>query len=447
MRNRRRSLRPLGLLLALLVVSALSQAALPAGAGARAIGFAGQSVRVPPGWRVYRLAQHPGMCVRLDRRAVYLGPPGAEPALSRRRCRRPAAGDPRRPVARRAAQPPRRCHGAERRRPGASAGGQRLHRPRLRRLQRALLADDGGLGSLALPGDRRLHRRRQPGLLAAEPDRELGQRPDRRRLAPDPDLRRPAVADQQLQQLRQAQPQPRRPPRAPRRPSTRSPRRAPSRSGPAARSTSTWSPTRRTSSASAATLAFLEAWTNKLHSLGYVSGVYSSSASGIADLADQVGSGYVQPDDLWIANWNGQQNTTDPSSPPTPGPGTSGSTSTAAATTRPTAGRRSTSTTTTSTGRPSAPRRCRPAKTTRSATSTWPAPPARARCGSKAGPSTPNAPTDAARRSASTSAAGPGTAGAAGVRTRRDRRQARADVAAKYPEAGAGTASTSASRP
>ena len=39
----------------------------------------------------------------------------------------------------------------------------------------------------------------QPNLTA-----ELGQRPDRRRLAPDPHLRRPAGADQQLQQLRQA---------------------------------------------------------------------------------------------------------------------------------------------------------------------------------------------------------------------------------------------------
>jgi hypothetical protein len=68
----------------------------------------------------------------------------------------------------------------------------------------------------------------------------------------------------------------------------------------------------QTSSATAATLAFLEAWTEKLHALGYVSGVYSSSASGIEDLAGQVGSGYVLPDDLWIANWNGQQNTADP---------------------------------------------------------------------------------------------------------------------------------------
>ena len=68
----------------------------------------------------------------------------------------------------------------------------------------------------------------------------------------------------------------------------------------------------RTSSATAATLTFLEAWTSKLHALGYVSGVYSSSASGIADLAARIGSGYLQPDDLWIANWNGQQSTADP---------------------------------------------------------------------------------------------------------------------------------------
>src|SRR4051794_15817726 len=67
----------------------------------------------------------------------------------------------------------------------------------------------------------------------------------------------------------------------------------------------------RTSSATAATLAFLEAWTKKLHALGYVSGVYSSSASGIADLGEQVGSGYELPDHLWIANWNGSTSTSD----------------------------------------------------------------------------------------------------------------------------------------
>lgn len=66
-----------------------------------------------------------------------------------------------------------------------------------------------------------------------------------------------------------------------------------------------------TASATKAVLTFLEAWTNKIHELGYQSGVYSSSGSGIADLADQVGSAYTLPDDLWIANWNNTQNTTD----------------------------------------------------------------------------------------------------------------------------------------
>lgn len=63
------------------------------------------------------------------------------------------------------------------------------------------------------------------------------------------------------------------------------------------------------SSGRRAALAFLEAWTRQLHALGYVSGVYSSSASGIADLASRLGGGYAEPDDVWIAEWNGEANT------------------------------------------------------------------------------------------------------------------------------------------
>jgi hypothetical protein len=59
-------------------------------------------------------------------------------------------------------------------------------------------------------------------------------------------------------------------------------------------------------------LTFLAAWTTQLHADGYVSGVYSSGASGITDLAAAYGTGYLEPDDLWIADWNGQQATTDP---------------------------------------------------------------------------------------------------------------------------------------
>lgn len=71
----------------------------------------------------------------------------------------------------------------------------------------------------------------------------------------------------------------------------------------------------RTSANTSAVLAFLSAWTSELHAKGYLSGVYSSAASGITDLVSQYGTGYVEPDDLWIADWNGQQTTSDPAVP------------------------------------------------------------------------------------------------------------------------------------
>jgi hypothetical protein len=58
-------------------------------------------------------------------------------------------------------------------------------------------------------------------------------------------------------------------------------------------------------------LTFLSAWTTELHALGYQSGVYSSADSGITDLAAAVGSSYAPPDDIWSADWNGQQSTTE----------------------------------------------------------------------------------------------------------------------------------------
>jgi hypothetical protein len=71
----------------------------------------------------------------------------------------------------------------------------------------------------------------------------------------------------------------------------------------------------RTSSVTEAVLSFLEAWTAELHTQGYLSGVYSSDDSGIADLVAQWGSGYLEPDELWNAAWNGEQTTTDPAIP------------------------------------------------------------------------------------------------------------------------------------
>jgi hypothetical protein len=69
------------------------------------------------------------------------------------------------------------------------------------------------------------------------------------------------------------------------------------------------------SSTSSAVLSFLASWTSQLHAEGYKSGVYSSAASGIRDLAAQAGSGYEEPDDVWIANWNGIHSTADANLP------------------------------------------------------------------------------------------------------------------------------------
>ncbi|MFF2750583.1 glycoside hydrolase domain-containing protein [Kitasatospora sp. NPDC058048] len=67
---------------------------------------------------------------------------------------------------------------------------------------------------------------------------------------------------------------------------------------------------------SAAVLAFLTAWTNELHAWGYNSGVYSSSSSGMKDLAANAGnSAYTMPDAVFSANWNGREDTADPSIP------------------------------------------------------------------------------------------------------------------------------------
>ena len=69
-------------------------------------------------------------------------------------------------------------------------------------------------------------------------------------------------------------------------------------------------------------VSFLSAWTNKLHDLGYVSGVYSSAASGIKALDDariaEPGR-FTMPDRVWIAEW---MKPADYTAPPTATPPT-----------------------------------------------------------------------------------------------------------------------------
>lgn len=62
----------------------------------------------------------------------------------------------------------------------------------------------------------------------------------------------------------------------------------------------------------AAVLAFLGGWSSGLHAAGYLSGVYSSDSSGIANLAHKYHTKYVEPNDIWIADWNGERNAHDP---------------------------------------------------------------------------------------------------------------------------------------
>jgi Rv2525c-like, glycoside hydrolase-like domain len=283
-------------------------AVLPAAASAKTIDFHGHQARVPAGWPVYRLAEHPRMCVRLDRRAIYLGRPGAA-----QRCPASAIGR-------------RRAILVD---PGAPAHPDRA-RARASRVPSAHLSaasEFTGLGFDACTAPSR-------GSMTAwgsSPYRALGVYIGGiNRGCTQPNLTAGWVAEQTaagwnliptyvgLQ--------------APTSSCTSCARLSPSAAasqGSAAASDAvdeaqvvgigegspiyfdmeSYSPS---SSASSATMTFLAAWTTRLHVLGYDSGVYSSGASGIADLVDQLGSTYEQPDDVWIANWNGKATASDP---------------------------------------------------------------------------------------------------------------------------------------
>ena len=294
----------LGLLLAL---------ALPAGtavgaAGGRAVHFDGRTVEVPAGWRVVRLAQHPRLCVRLDRRAVYLGTPS-----SQQRCPAGAMGRRRAIVVepRSSARPPV-LPTAPRRRATASAAGavftglgfDACTAPSSRSMAAWRSSSPYEAIGVYIGGINRACS--QPNLTATwvAAQTEAGWH-----LIPTyVGLQAPTSACSSCAKL------------------TSSGATAQGVAaaidaveeagavamGPGSPIYFDMESYSQTSSATSATLAFLEAWTQKLHGLGYLSGVYSSSASGIEDLANQLGTGYELPDDIWIANWNGEQNTADP---------------------------------------------------------------------------------------------------------------------------------------
>jgi hypothetical protein len=60
-----------------------------------------------------------------------------------------------------------------------------------------------------------------------------------------------------------------------------------------------------------AVLTFLDAWTRELHARGYVSGVYSSAGSGVADLVSAStvnGHALAEPNAMWFALWDNSNN-------------------------------------------------------------------------------------------------------------------------------------------
>jgi Domain of unknown function (DUF1906) len=305
--HRRATLALAGVLAGLTLLAGW-QATAPAAAAARTLHFHGRAIEAPASWPVYRLAQYPGMCVRLDRRAVYLGTPAADQrcpadALGRRRAILVDPAAARRPTA---------ASSALRAAPvaGASAAGATFtglgfdacSTPSARTMAawgdspyRAIGVYIGGANRACS----------QPNLTASwvEAQTVAGWH-----LIPTyVGLQAPTSSCSSCAKLSASQAVVQGAAAAVDAVAEAS-AVAIGPGSPIYFDMESYAPG---SSASAATLAFLEAWTAKLHSLGYLSGVYSSSASGISDLAATVGSDYEGPDDLWIANWNGLQSSAD----------------------------------------------------------------------------------------------------------------------------------------
>jgi glycoside hydrolase-like protein len=305
------AMRAIGLFIVTLLALAATGIAPSGGAAAhRTVHFDGRTVRAPQGWPVYRLDRHPRMCVRLDRRAVYLGTPSAQ-----QRCPAEAIGR-------------RRAILVE---PRSGAGASALPRA----LGNGATASAGGAVFTGLGFDAcTAPSSRSMAAWESSPYRAVGVYIGGvNRACSQPNLTPNWVASQTEADWHLI----------PTYVGLQAPTSACSSCAKLSASQATaqgvaaaidaveeanavamgpGSPIyfdmeayTQTSSATAATLAFLEAWTNKLHGLGYLSGVYSSSSSGIEDLAGQIGTGYELPDAIWIANWNGRQDTSDPAVP------------------------------------------------------------------------------------------------------------------------------------
>lgn len=282
-----------------------------ASTGARVLHYRGRTIVVPAGWRVYDLARHPSMCVRLDRRAVYLGAPSRS-----ERCPAHAAGRSRAIVIEPRGSRAVVLHGPMASAPsgGGSPGGSSL--PAGGSAAGATFAGPGFdpctapstttmAAWLASPyraigiylGGTNLACA-QPNLTAAWVSQESAagwhliptyvglQAPVNscgcagislgRAAAQGVGAANDAVARAAALGLGRGNP---------------------------IYTDMEYYP--RSATNGAAVLAYLSGWTAQLHAAGYLSGVYGNSDSVVADLLTREGTGYPEPDDIWFAEWNG----------------------------------------------------------------------------------------------------------------------------------------------
>ncbi|HEX9966627.1 MAG TPA: DUF1906 domain-containing protein [Solirubrobacterales bacterium] len=292
--------------------------ATAAGEEERIVRFGGRDVRVPVGWPVIRLAQRPRACVRLDRKAVYLGDPSAE-----QRCPAEAMGR------RRAILVPgpggSDAGGSRSGADGAASAGAGASAAPPATI--SAVAEYTGLGFDACAAPSRSAMRAwdespyraigvyigglnrgcsQPNLTATWVAEQVAlgwhliptyvglQAPTSScsscatLSAGSATLQGTAAADDAVERAREVG------------------------IGPGSPIYFDMESYSRTASATNATLTFLGAWTQRIHALGYESGVYSSAGSGIADLVGRLGTGYPEPDHVWIANWDGRRTVDDP---------------------------------------------------------------------------------------------------------------------------------------
>ena len=289
------------------------------GPALRTIHFRGYTARVPASWPIYDLARDPRTCVRFNRHAVYLGTPGQQ-----QRCPAHAAGHTSALLLEPVGHGVRAITSAAQTRPAsppsararAAAAAPRAHAasvytgngfdvcdtPSTQTMSewsgspyRAIGVYIGGVNAACSQGNL------TSSWVATEVGAGWNLIPIYVGLqAPNNSCGCSGITSSQARR------------RAPPRPMTRSPTRSRSASHAATRSTTTWRPTRRAAATARRCCRSCPPGRASFMPRDTSRACTAARAPAISDLAAQYGSGYEEPDDLWIADWNGTKSTSDP---------------------------------------------------------------------------------------------------------------------------------------